>query len=313
MAQRYQQQELITIAIPAFHFDPTVNNWVTFVTPNNNPRKGIDNDEDERTLTTLSYNVWFDPFAQQARYGAIMDMCNRMRPDVLCFQEATKPFLQQLEAQEWYRQNYVTSDISHHFGTFATWYGVLIAVKKSEPARLNLVNMYYSALHSGMGRTCLSAQVAIGQKIVDVGTVHLESLDSKNLRKNQLTHICGNVLRVSDTAILMGDFNFDDKKNWSKSDTKLENDIFQDDPQVSQFNDVWSCLRPEEEGKTFDTTVNTMLRHYERMRYDRVIIKSNEWKPASIELVGNKQIGITTDGRFIFPSDHFGLFTSFRY
>lgn len=381
--------EFQTVAIPVYHFDPVSKSWIqsfpsltsddddvpddksvnhvqlqeslggtastataTQNDPSDNHSDHSNHSSGTTLLSTLSFNVWFDPFELTTRYRSIMNKCNELRPDVICFQEVTRSFLGQLEQQKWYKEHYVTSDISQSFQSFDSWYGVLIAVKKTttttsmtttttsnnsdngcgdDSDRIRLVNLCKTSLETRMGRTCITASLRVKDSrgkyhSVRVSTVHLESLSNFRLRRDQLSFICRSVLSEERAphAILMGDFNFDDKMNWEDShrssrsgsrgnSRSLENDIFVHDEHVSQFVDVWPQLHPNDEGKTFDSTVNKMLRRYERMRYDRVIVRSrnNECIPKSIELVGTQCIKVNNDGVPVFPSDHFGLFTVF--
>jgi len=77
------------------------------------------------------------------------------------------------------------------------------------------------------------------------------------------------------------------------------------------FNDVWSDCGfspPNDKGYTYDSTKNNRISGYERMRYDRILLKSACWKPISISLLGDDPITATkVGGAKVFPSDHFGL------
>jgi len=62
-----------------------------------------------------------------------------------------------------------------------------------------------------------------------------------------------------------------------------------------------------------DTDVNIMRyevrKERKQVRFDRILIKSSQWKPVYIELLGNTPIAGTDN---VFPSDHFGLFAKFE-
>jgi len=105
--------------------------------------------------------------------------------------------------------------------------------------------------------------------------------------------------------LLAGDFNFDDKRNFVEGGP-LENDnlslIFPD------FVDVWEVVG-EGDGFSFDTLLNGMVgggRKVERMRYDRVILRG-DWTAKEMKVIGKEAVD---DEKKIWPSDHFGLFTS---
>ncbi len=89
---------------------------------------------------------------------------------------------------------------------------------------------------------------------------------------------------------------------------------------LSGYDDVWVYLKndtPDDRGYTFDSEKNTMLlthgSGYEKMRYDRVLVKSLNaegvgWEANEIRLIGTQEIQPE-----VFPSDHFGLVVSLAY
>lgn len=99
----------------------------------------------------------------------------------------------------------------------------------------------------------------------------------------------------------MGDFNLD---------LPLENENLK--KTMVGWIDVWESLHPEDEGKTFDTLGNPMLKTYgfERARYDRVMYKSKLWMGSFIEMIGKTAFGVEQDTPLL-PSDHYGLLAEF--
>ena len=82
-----------------------------------------------------------------------------------------------------------------------------------------------------------------------------------------------------------------------------------------RYEDTWLTLHPDELGYTFDTSVNPwILRKVrpERMRYDRMMLKSDIYEVESIDIVGNKDPSISLDIYEGIPSDHFGLIAKFK-
>lgn len=150
--------------------------------------------------------------------------------------------------------------------------------------------------------------------------MHLESLDNKNVRREQLV-VMNDYLKHVDDAVVCGDFNigalhnFD--YNWHvgrfgnddnyKPKFPLENDVLKQ--VMPAFRDCWVEMHEDECGYTYDSVVNKMLGKYEQMRYDRVMIKSKNGflQTKSIDIVGNEPIGES-----LFPSDHFGLVACFN-
>lgn len=132
-----------------------------------------------------------------------------------------------------------------------------------------------------------------------VATVHLESLNNRQLRAEQLRLIHSALVTYS-AAVLTGDFNIPtSKEEGNRSEDRQVESL------MPQYFDAWtSTHRVEADGFTFDTTANSMLTSYnfERERYDRVLAR-NCFCP-SIEIVGDKPIHV---GGQVYISDHFGL------
>jgi endonuclease/exonuclease/phosphatase family metal-dependent hydrolase len=292
-----------TTHIPAFTYNTTKQVWTSTLEPYQ-----IDTAQQPvQSFSTISYNVWFDQLFKKERYSEIFRICDKYSPDVICFQEVTIDFIAQLEMEQWCRDKYLVSDLSTSMKSFHGWYGVLMLVKKTVQCQKLVMN----TLVTGMSRSCLTAEILVNNQLVQIATVHLESLDTRQIRAFQLRDICTNIL-TNNTSILMGDFNFDDERNWDSKDKRpIENLIFTSDPVVSQYTDVWTQLKPNDPGKSFDSSVNKMINHQEMMRYDRVIYKSTHFHPLNIEMIGTRKL-MTVRGTHVFPSDHFGLYTQFQ-
>lgn len=63
-----------------------------------------------------------------------------------------------------------------------------------------------------MGRSLLVAETEVDGQTIAVATSHFESLNNADIRKEQLG-VAFDVLGKYDTALLMGDFNFDSSWN----------------------------------------------------------------------------------------------------
>lgn len=148
--------------------------------------------------------------------------------------------------------------------------------------------------------------------------MHLESLSTRVVREKQLEHIS----RILSTrhSLLVGDFNFDSDRNF-EGYGPLENAVLK--KIFPQFVDVWEALYPGEKGYTYDSLRNKMITKYERMRYDRILLKvvqenesnskeevnsstKSRWMPSFIKLFGDQPINIASP-KIVFPSDHFGM------
>eukprot|EP00026_Physarum_polycephalum_P011197 Phypoly_transcript_11402.p1 GENE.Phypoly_transcript_11402~~Phypoly_transcript_11402.p1 ORF type:complete len:115 (+),score=16.06 Phypoly_transcript_11402:869-1213(+) len=74
--------------------------------------------------------------------------------------------------------------------------------------------------------------------------------------------------------------------------------------------DVWKCLRPDEEGYTYDCTRNGQIQDKYRTRLDRIFVKStNSWVFKQISMVGTEPFEERRSE--MWPSDHFGLLCIF--
>jgi len=216
-------------------------------------------------------------------------------------------------------------------------YGVIMLGKlELMPYHLTL-----NSLPTRMGRKVLIGEFKFKQEKkhckLAVATVHLESLDSPDLRRSQL-EIIVDLLKDFPSAIVLGDFNFDEehlfddvltirKLHQEGKTTSLLTDL---PPRKEtenvvltqacpQYVDLWKQFHPNDKGYTFDTVTNEMLfaDRYEQMRYDRIIAKFNDdddkkkqWQACSIQIFANMPLGKhLVDDLIVFPSDHFGLLT----
>jgi hypothetical protein len=251
-------------------------------------------------------------------------------------------------------------------------YGVLTLTAKQLQCRFCAVS-----LPSDMGRQLLLAVPGGGAGALAVGNVHLESLDSHAVRERQLRE-CHAALLGFSSALLVGDFNFCSLRNFHCGRGVLENDSlatclpgFLDvwlqlhpppGPLQEGQEEVAPCTPPPPasapctppprssssrgggggaaEGFTFDSARNGLLAHkHERMRYDRVMLRSlpcssssgggsgggagagagaGGWAATSMRLLGTEpldarqllSLGGARRGhvsRGLWASDHFGL------
>jgi endonuclease/exonuclease/phosphatase family metal-dependent hydrolase len=256
-----------------------------------------------RTLKVVTYNVWFDNFNAKFRWQGLADIVHAQDPDIICFQEVTRAFLEVLVAQSWVRDKYVSSDYAGN--TFQS-YGVVIISKY--PCRKFELHPFPST----MARALLIGVFYINGEEVAVATSHLESLANGHFRRSQLI-ITAELLAQYPTALFMGDFNFDATTSYNDpKQTYLENNNLK--YFMPEYTDTWQHLHPDLKGYTFDTDTNAMISNYgkEIARYDRIMVKSKKWTPQSIEIIGHQEL-TRIDNRPILPSDHYGLVATFQY
>lgn len=244
-----------------------------------------------RSLTLVTYNVWFGLRAFEERSGALLGILARTGADVIALQEVTTPLLERALREEWVRASYVVSDATRET---VRDYGVVIL------SRLPVSGFVLHDLTSGMGRKLLVARVHVNGRELAVATAHFESLrESEAYREKQFKETF-KILKPFENAILMGDFNM--CSTW-KENARL-------DP---AYVDLWPMLHPDDPGWTQDTERNAMLASRKEkskcVRFDRILVRAKPGvlKAAEIGLIGTEPISGKYEHRNVFPSDHFGL------
>lgn len=234
----------------------------------------------------LTYNVLGDPSGASERASALMTELEEADADILAFQEASAWFLDRLHEQPW---------VSAYAGT-------AIEGERVSPSGLYLLSRYpiervgYLDLPGDEGRAVLYADIRVHDISVRAAVIHLAAdLDGREIRAEQL-QVVFDLLRDADHGLLLGDFNFGDRE---PEDWSLE----------APYRDLWAELRPAEAGYTYDLARNTMAQNNafscERSRrLDRILVRSEEWREASISLIGDRAL---PGSPALFPSDHFGV------
>ena len=220
----------------------------------------------------VTLNTWFAENDREARLRGQLAALQATRPDVIALQEVTSDLLKRIMEASWFQAEYAIPAIpyrplaTHGYGVFP-----------------------WRPLDSVMGRGLLAAHLPCGAM---VGTVHLESTASfASTRRRQLGQ-CTKWMTRADSALLMGDLNFDD------SDP--------DAPSLEPWADVWATLRPEETGFTVDSATNPYRRPRgdQQHRIDRVLLHdpARRWLAMSIS-----RFGVQTLPEGFHMSDHYGL------
>ena len=233
-------------------------------------------------VRAVTYNVWFEQLAKQKRAECLIEMLRDVRADVICLQEITSEVLQIITSDSWVTKNYHIADPN---GEMFEGYGLVIL----STFPFSSVNCWHYN-DTSMGRYLLEGQIVLpNKKRMHFGCVHLESLNQARRRREQLifsTRVLEQQIEIggSEGGLLMGDFNFDGKRNWDIRSTPLENLVMKE---ISDWKDVWEVHHPDSDGFTFDTTTNEMIASMskERMRYDRIL--SFKLSSNSISIIGN--------------------------
>lgn len=251
-------------------------------------------------FTVISWNVWFDEFEFESRAKSIFAKCRELDADVICFQEVLPEFLVLLKAEPWIKSYKLSSDA---FEWSIPPYGVMILAKSLLRPKF-AVHM----MNSVMDRKFVCAELKLRSRDIFIGTAHLESLKFKDLRREQLVQIAS-ILKEHENSIFVGDFNFCSYRNFIEGG-ELENNVLQE--VLPDHVDMWPAFWDTDEikGYTYDSAMNPMITHEERMRYDRVLYSfyraaptsdaspeataaaaaKSTWWPQSINLIGTKPI-----------------------
>jgi tyrosyl-DNA phosphodiesterase 2 len=264
------------------------NNWTKYVAPAHSIAA--------QTLTLLTYNVWFMPFAFVERGKALLEIIRSCDADIIGLQEVKPEFLRMILEQDWVRRNYLVSDVQ---GKTVRPHGVLLL------SRLPVCRLVLYNLPSALDRKFLIAELVLNTSVTKVAILHLESRKKNaHMRAEQLMDIIP-LLENNPHVLLMGDFNFAPASN--------------DEPSLidSKYEDLWSILNPEDPGFTIDTDINTMRLAQKgkpkQVRFDRILMHSSSpgWKPGCIKLLGTDPVSQTYPA--VFPSDHFGLLARLKW
>lgn len=263
-------------SIPVGRYDATSGRWTDFEAAGQVKRDA---------LTVSTYNIWFDSKHAEQRYIAIADLLSRRAPDIMVFQEVTPAALDVLLAHPWVRDRYLrVAVVGNEVGN----YGMLLL------SRIPISGATYTRLTSRQQRGFLQAELKLNGTPMVVCCIHLDSgKSSARLRGWQLRRIF-RALRTVKDAVILGDFNMRDTEN-----SRIG----------GPYHDVWLQLRPDEDGFTEDTSINLMRYDmkdkHRHVRFDRVLLKGDQWTATDIELLGTEPIA--ADMPRVFPSDHFGV------
>ncbi|MBX3167296.1 MAG: endonuclease/exonuclease/phosphatase family protein [Candidatus Eremiobacteraeota bacterium] len=216
-------------------------------------------------LRIITQNLWFDSHRREARMQAHAAHWQQLQPDIIAIQEATLACLRPLLPLISNFHSTVTLESS------AQWQGIAV-LSRQKPDQVDML-----PLPGEMGRRLLRVR----WENLELGVVHLESTASAGpTRAAQLSQVFSQ-LQGPDT-LLVGDFNF---CSTSPENARLP----------AAFVDLWPALHPGTPGWTLDSQTNPLLRGSKQARYDRMLLKSKNWRCRSIALSQSNS------------SDHFGL------
>jgi endonuclease/exonuclease/phosphatase family metal-dependent hydrolase len=269
------------------------------------------------SLRLLTYNILASPVYVKLRSKKLLSILERSNADIIALQEVTGWFLDALVHAPWIGGYQMTR--TKEGEPFAPGGQLILSRKPIESVRAVI-------LVGGQRRTLLIANIRVGGRLMSVATTHMESyLDDGAVRAAQLTTIF-ELLAPAEDALLMGDLNFGQSAQ----------------PETSRLDpayvDVWTVLRGDEAGFTWDIADNPIARigafvGEPSRRLDRILLRSPQWKPKIVSIIGNRSAGqrkLSRSDRMmiempdrvsdkdkeptidVFPSDHYGLTAVFE-
>lgn len=241
-------------------------------------------------LIFVTYNILYDDSQAKLRAPALMKILADSDADFIALQEVMPWHLKLLRDEAWAKKYHQTP------AGLKQPPGGLVILSKAKP-----VTTVYRELTSPSKRGVRIAHYRIDGRSLAVATVHLESpFDAGETRANQLREVFS-LLKTADDAVLLGDLNF--AEDWKPETANLP----------KTFVDVWKAVKgedPPEAGYTWNIEVSPLARANSSPkdnsgRIDRILIRSDVWKPVEAKILGDKPVDEWNAG--VFPSDHFGL------
>ncbi len=242
-----------------------------------------------KDLSIVTWNIWFGTFQFEKRYQEICRILCDLSPDFICLQEVTKLFIIHITKQEWVKKEYYISDCN---GSSFESYGVFMLCKYPS-IRVCL----HQFPNSFMNRNLLTMEI---DELI-IATTHLESLDfNRQKRIEQLEFSLDLLKDTKKMCVFCGDFNFGDKN------ALIENTMIE----KFTFVDAWCVLNKDTDGFTMPATME-----WKSWRPDRILFSPNS-RLLTISKIGIDDIlydvSIKFENHPKTPSDHYGLFCTFR-
>lgn len=314
--------------IPSFKFNSEENKWeiqpeLTHKIPT------------PPSIKIINLNVLFDkwkgvdykhhvtrPFD---RYNAQFKTMQKLQADFIVLNEVTPTFIALITKEEWVQNQYIISDVD---GSTVSKFGNII-LSKYQISELHLKHL------SQLKRPIACAKIAFDNRDLVIAASHFSAYKEKHERRQvQIKELTAYLEQfyVNADKLILGDVNF-----------HTEAEI-----PPANYIDIWKKLNPSIAGNTFDGSINLMLHEMwplawmygikspTQMRLDRVFAQLTKWNPDKMELCFNTPIyqakkrsnffkGIPSAAfdrfginilrnpkHYLFPSDHFGLVTTFQ-
>ncbi|KAJ0966185.1 hypothetical protein J5N97_027323 [Dioscorea zingiberensis] len=258
----------------------------------------LDSGSIKKTFRIMSYNVMSDEKVHvNERMKVIGKLIEHHSPDIVFFQDVNRNIYEIFKSSSWW--NLYKCSVSPEKAILKVDHFCMMLSKL--PVRGFICKLFKD---SGMNREICAADIDTGlDKKLVVATSQLESstaaetnTDKRLAQVDELQSLFSHFPNV----IFGGDFNWDENKDG-------------DFPLNNGWIDAWNELKPGENGWTYDTETNPMLKGNNSLqkRFDRFICKSEDFCCKSVELIGIEaisQLSKTNENEIsVLPSDHYGL------
>eukprot|EP01130_Rhizamoeba_saxonica_P001190 TRINITY_DN1107_c1_g2_i9.p1 TRINITY_DN1107_c1_g2~~TRINITY_DN1107_c1_g2_i9.p1 ORF type:complete len:366 (-),score=65.75 TRINITY_DN1107_c1_g2_i9:801-1898(-) len=257
-------------------------------------------------FTVLNLNVLFegigsdisDIICTDIRIPAIFKFLEEQDASIITLQEVTPDFYNFLLEQSWVKDKYYISD---RVGSSITPSGNFLLSQFH-------ISKNYQYYYTKSPKCVVFSEIIINDKVLSVGVVHLKAGNRDRYSRTRRSDII-DTMSVQDKigfdfAILIGDFNFRNKKEgYSNHETVPELE--------ERYTDVWKYCKPGEAGITHDVENNLMAKElsirvyqkngkvgssnrFDRLYYKHKFIDEEPWEPLDIQIVANQPIGKIT-------------------
>lgn len=305
-------------------------------------KKTNSDDHSEKSVSPFSictWNVWFENTHNRQRMLRISQRIADKNPTFVGLQEVTPELFSYLRS--------TLGDIGYElFLQPNVAYGCAIAISKRDGTR-TIANGFEPYRHTIMSRGLLWVEAHVPEVNGSIwfGTTHLESYipgnDGSTNRQHQIRQVikfCETEARSSENKgmIITGDLNWDDERKRSAGPDPNLLSIVNNDNNL-YWQDAWLVNKAGQDGYTYDSKENPMLRGNLRRRFDRCLSyfpkndennNQNELGIHAAELVGKEEIEgfsykkqiqpwgkpnapVSYQIRPLAASDHFGLLVTF--
>jgi len=294
-----------------------------------------------KQIVMMTYNVFSGSgeIGSENRMEHAINEIIKYEPDIICLQEATSIFIDELlkKANEFTAVRKLSILESDDAIEKAEESGY-IAILSRYP--IDAVKWIYKGGYHDDG--IMRIDVVANKEPISIYNVHLsggtfgkpvqEILEKRIRRMLELDLLNHDVRSNTHKSIFIaGDFNSD--ANFSGTSESFPNrpygynehdfpeTLFYPSKQIERVIDVWSSLKGDDKGYTEDTESNLFRKflkpkQHRRTRYDQIYFKGKHIEPISVRLIGTESCGVIMrdDNQVtLYPSDHYGVCAVFRY